>query len=394
VTEPQHLHRRRIDESTFVIATNGYADGPAQALRDYLLACHARQVTMVSHPLVAEGPNEHLVTTHAGGSTSRKTYRLPNRPPYTYLFDPFVPVRLPASTAWFGFNNLAALRGLLRRMLGKSEAVYYWAVDFVPQRFGRGPVTGAYNLIDRLACTRADARIELTEAALRGRTKALGLNADAMAPAIVMPMGAWVARTPKASPDSWSEPRLVFLGHLVERQGVATLLQSFALLRDKRPDIRLDVIGGGPLESRLRALAGTLRVDADVEFHGFVNDHNEVESILARGTIAVAPYVKNTESFTRYADPGKLKAYLAAGLPIVLTDVPPNARELAASGAAVLADDEPEALAAAVGRWLGDETLWRAAHSAALAYAQQFDWNALLGEGLARLGFVSGGSGG
>jgi glycosyltransferase involved in cell wall biosynthesis len=394
VTEPQPARRRRIDESTFVIATNGYADGPAQALRDYLLAHDARQVTMVNHPLVAEGGNEHLVTTHAGGTTSRKTYRLPNRPPYTYLFDPFVPVRLPTSTAWFGFNNLAALRGLSRRMLGKSEAVYYWAVDFVPERFGRGPVTGAYNLLDRLACTRVDARIELTEAALRGRTMALGLNADATAPAIIVPMGAWLSRTPKAKPGPWGEPRLVFLGHLVERQGVATLLQSFALLCDKRPDIRLDVIGSGLLESRLRALARTLGVDSHVTFHGFVDDHKDVEGILARGTIAVAPYVKDTQSFTRYADPGKLKAYLAAGLPIVLTDVPPNARELAASGAAILTDDEPEALAAAVERWLGDERLWRAAHSAALAYAQQFDWNALLGEGLAKLGFVSGGTGG
>jgi glycosyltransferase involved in cell wall biosynthesis len=391
VTKSRDEHRHRIDESTFVIATNGFAEGPAQALRDYLVARNAGRVTVVNHPLVAEGGNNHVVTTYSGAETKTREYRLPNKPPYTYLLDPLIPLRLPASTAWFGFNNLAALRGLSRRRFGKTKKVYYWAVDFVPQRFGRGPATAAYSRVDQLVCSRVDARIELTAQALRGRTSALNLNVHAMAPAIVVPMGAWLGRTPKVTTSSWSEQRLVYLGHLVERQGVATLIESLPLLLEKHPLVRVDVIGSGPLESRLRDLARALDVNGHVEFHGFVTDHKDVERILARATIAVAPYVKDSESFTRFADPGKLKVYLAAGLPIVLTDVPPNAKELETAGAAILSDDKPEALAWAVERLLADENLWLAAHVAALEYAQQFDWNTVLGEGLAKLGFVAGG---
>jgi glycosyltransferase involved in cell wall biosynthesis len=383
---------RRIDESTFVIATNGFAEGPAQALRDYLVAQGARRVTTVSHPLVEERGNEHLVTTYVGPTASRRSYRLPNRPPYTYVLDPFVPPRLPASTAWFGFNNLAALRGLWGRTLGKVESTYYWAVDFVPHRFGRGVATAAYDRLDRLVCRQVDARIELNEVALNERTAAFGTNPKAMAPAIVVPMGAWVARTPKAAADSLSEPRLVFLGHLVERQGVATLIGAVPRLLDKRPQMMLDVIGSGPEEGSLQALARSLGVEDRVEFHGFVESHEDVERVLARGTIAVAPYRDDARSFTRYADPGKLKSYLAAGLPIVLTDVPPNARELESAGAAFLSGDTPEAIATAIERVLGDEALWLVAHAAALRHAEQFDWNSLLGEGLAKLGFVSGGA--
>ncbi len=365
-----------ISESTFVIAASGFADGPAQALRDYLLAHDAKTVTVIAHPLVAEGEGRHLVTTYAGIERSARSYRLPNRPPYTYLFDPFVPLRLPSSTAWFGFNNLAALRGLARRRRGATRHVYYWAVDFVPDRFGAGLATTVYDRVDRIVCANVDARIELAESALRARSERLRLGARA-APALVVPMGAWVERSAETSCVSWSEQRLVYLGHLVERQGVANLIAALPLLLGRHPRLSLEVVGGGPLESRLREQASAVGVSGRVSFHGFVPEHRQVEAILARGTVAVAPYLREAGNFTRYADPGKLKVYLGLGLPVVLTDVPPNAGELEAAGAAVLSDGTPAGLAASIERLLGDEARWLAAHRSALEYARRFDWNVL-----------------
>ena len=52
----------------------------------------------------------------------------------------------------------------------------------------------------------------------------------------------------------------------------------------------------------------------------------------------------------RQADPGKLKVYLAAGLPILLTDVPPNAQELAAIGGAEIVPADAGAFADAIER--------------------------------------------
>ena len=151
-----------------------------------------------------------------------------------------------------------------------------------------------------------------------------------IAPAHVVPMGAWVDRVPTTPPDGFDRRRAVFLGHLVARQGVGTLLDALALL----DDVAADVIGTGPLEQELRET----RADRDVTFHGYVEDHREVERLLGR-SLRRRRAVRS-ETFTRYADPGKLKAYLAAGLPIVLTEVPPNARELEReAGAEVVAAD-------------------------------------------------------
>ena len=352
---------------TLAIVSNGFADGPAQALRDYLVANGADVVT-VFHPLTREQGRTHVVATYAGGAlVSERGVRLPLRPTASFALDPFVPLRPPPVDVWFGFNPLACARGLVAR----TGRVVLWSVDFVPDRFGRGTLaTRIYDRLDRLCCLRADARIELSAAARDARNRRHGLGE---APALVVPMGAWIDRVPTTTMDGFREGRVVFLGHLVERQGVHTLLSAL----EGRP---ADVVGTGPLETELRA-----RAPANVTFHGYVPDHREVERILARAAVAVAPYAQTDETFSRYADPGKLKAYLAAGLPVVLTNVPPNAQELATEAGAEIVADDPRAIANAIRHALASAGQWQTRREAALAYARRYDWNVLLGDALGEL---------
>ena len=352
--------------AAFAIVSNGFADGPAQALRDYLVARGADVVT-VFHPLTQEQGSTHAITRYAGGRrVADRRVRLPLRPPASFALDPFVPLLPPRVDVWFGFNPLACARGLVAR----AERVVLWSVDFVPDRFGHGTIaTRIYDRLDRHCCLRADARVELTEAARDARNRRHGLRDSS---AHIVPMGAWLDRVPTTSEESFAGGRVVFLGHLVERQGVATLLDALG-------DRPADVIGTGPLEDELRARA------SNATFHGYVADHRDVERLLGEAAVAVAPYRQTAGTFTRYADPGKLKAYLAAGLPIVLTDVPPNARELEREAGAEVVADDPAAIRAAVERALASRGGWTRRREAALAYARRFDWNVLLGDLLAKL---------
>jgi glycosyltransferase involved in cell wall biosynthesis len=364
---------------TVAIVSNGFADGPAQALRDYLVARDVRVVT-IFHPLTPEQGTRHRITVYDNGAqVKERSVRLPLKPPASFALDPFVPLLPPYVDAWFGFNPLACARGLVARRQRRARQVVIWSVDFVPDRFGSGTLpTRIYDRLDRLSCMRADARVELSETARSARDRRHDLPSGS-APAFVVPMGAWIDRVPTTPPDGFRRRRLVFLGHLVERQGVGTLLAALSTL----DDVAADVIGTGPLEQELREQAE--HASLDVTFHGYVADHREVERLLSRSSVAVAPYARTVDTFTRYADPGKLKAYLAAGLPVVLTDVPPNARELESEAGAEVVADDPAALAAAISRALASPAAWQARRESALAYARRFDWNALLGNLLAEL---------
>jgi glycosyltransferase involved in cell wall biosynthesis len=364
---------------TVAIVSNGFADGPAQALRDYLVVRDVRVVT-VFHPLTPEQGTSHRVATYAGGvQLDERTVRLPLAPPASFALDPLVPLVPPQVEAWFGFNPLACARGLVARRMGRAERVFLWSVDFVPDRFGPGTLTTrVYDRLDELCCRRADARIELSEPAREARSRRHDLPPEA-AQAHLVPMGAWLDRVPTSTPDGFRRKRVVFLGHLVARQGVDTLLDALA----RMDDVAADVIGTGPLESELRRHARDTGLD--VTFHGYIEDHREVERLLSEAAVAVAPYRRSDDTFTRFADPGKLKAYLAAGLPVVLTEVPPNAQELAAEAGAEVVADDAAALADGISRTLASGDRWRARREAALAYARRFDWNELLAGLLAKL---------
>jgi glycosyltransferase involved in cell wall biosynthesis len=371
---------------SYAIVANGFAEGPAQALRDFLVARGADVVTMF-HPLTPEQGTRHEITEYAhGGLLRQETRQLLLRPPASFLLDPFVPLIPPRVDVWFGFNPLACARGLVARRQGRARFVALWSVDFVPDRFGAGTMpTRVYDRLDKLSATRADARIELSDAARDGRNRRHGLDESSDRTRVV-PMGAWVDRVATTPADGFARRRVVFLGHLVPRQGLDLLLRTMLLLKERNLGITVEVIGGGPEEAALRQQADALGLAEVIRFHGFVPDHRDVERILADASLAVAPYRPGLGTFTTYADPGKLKAYVAAGLPTVLTDVPPNAQALAREAGAEVVAYDPEAFAAAIERGLASPEHWRERREAALTYAQRFDWNRLLGDLFRELG--------
>jgi len=374
----------------FTVVASGFADGPAQPLVRYLNEHGAASVTLIQHPLVAEGPDEHRVSQFENGALLRaKVMHRPTRPPLTYVLDPITPVRINRSDAWIGFNCLATAQGLIARRLGLTRHVVHWNVDFVPNRFGPNAMTRAYEWLDRKCCVRSDGRVELSDAAYRGRLSAYGLSAHSC-PAELIPMGSWTAAAPKASAQHLHEPRIVFLGHIVERMGLPLLLDVVEILRDRGRVVHADVIGSGPALPALQADAARRGLTSSITWHGFVAEYTDVERILAGACVALAPYETSGDSFSRYADPGKLKAYLGAGLPILLTDVPPNAGELAVHAGARVVPPDASAFADAVEGLIDNRALWETTHRASLLYGHRFDWATMFDRSLPRIGIETG----
>ena len=381
---------REIASSAFTLVYNGAADSPpASGVRDFLLARRAPRVTTIVHPLQREDDPGRRVTVYEPDRAPviSALPGVPVRPPLTYALDPVLPPWPGRTDCWIGFNNLAAARGLVQRRLGRADTVVYWAVDFVPERFGKSVLTHVYDRLDSVVCRRADLRVDLSQAALEGRNERHGFRAGDAAPAVVAPIGAWLDRLPTTPEDGWRARRVIFLGHLVPRQGVGTLIEALALLADRGVAFEAEVAGRGPLEEDLRRTVAERNLDGRVRFAGFLSDHRDVERFVASASVAVAPYDTEAESFTRYADPSKLRSYTAAGVPVVLTDVPPNAGELAAEAGAELVPFTAEGIAAGIERALASPDEWRLRRKAALDYSRRFDWNAIVGATLEKVGF-------
>jgi glycosyltransferase involved in cell wall biosynthesis len=370
----------------FLVVASGYASGPAQALVEFLRISDIDIIEFLQHPLVQEGPGEHIQTVIRKNETTKvKVRRRPNNPPITYIFDFLTPLYQRRSDVWISFNALATFQGLILRKIRKTKFVIHWSVDFVPRRFSNSFVNWLYETLDKKCCELADLRVELSNAAMESRNKHYSLPQELSRQTIVIPMGFWNDKVPVCDELAWQKRRIVFLGHLVDRMGLDVLLLACKVLRSRNIPFQLDIIGGGPLSTWLQAQIEIDSLDECVSLKGFVADHARLASLLANASVGVAPYAPDLDSFTRFADPGKLKDYLGAGLPILLTDVPPNASELVLHGGAEIIGHDADAIADAIQKLLEDEAEWKKRRSNALKYREQFDWKIMLNE---KLGFL------
>ncbi len=84
-------------------------------------------------------------------------------------------------------------------------------------------------------------------------------------------------------------------------RGVATIAWAQTPAASPHPDEAAQIEQNLLADLRARAAAAGLD-DAALHFHGFVEDHRRVEALLAGASVAVAPYVEDATSFTRFAE--------------------------------------------------------------------------------------------
>ncbi len=107
------------------------------------------------------------------------------------------------------------------------------------------------------------------------------------------------------------EPEIVCVGRMVEEKDHATLLKAFALVLEKMPNARLNLVGEGPLQENLRKQALQLGVQDNVIFHGssnMVKEHMQKARVLVLSSISEGT-------------PNVLLEAMACAVPVVATAV-------------------------------------------------------------------------
>jgi glycosyltransferase involved in cell wall biosynthesis len=115
-------------------------------------------------------------------------------------------------------------------------------------------------------------------------------------------------------------------------------------------------------------------LDDAVEFMGYVKDHREAERLLAECAFAVALFNPDLDDFSYYADPGKIKTFLAAGLPVIMTNVPWVAQEIDARRCGFVIPYDEASVTEAMLALLQDTGLLREYRANATAMARDHDY--------------------
>jgi glycosyltransferase involved in cell wall biosynthesis len=194
-------------------------------------------------------------------------------------------------------------------------------------------------------------------------------------PVEILENGTAVPPADRFSPVDQDPDRIAVLGRLVPHKRVDLVLRTLRDLAVDRPGLALDVLGKGPEEERLRALAVELGVADRVRFHGFVTEERKWD-LLRHASLHVA--ASDSEGW------GQVVIEAAGcGVPTVARDVPGLRDSVRPGETGLLVPDDPDLdvvgrrLAAAVASaldGLADPVERDRSHAACQAWAGRFSW--------------------
>ena len=189
----------------------------------------------------------------------------------------------------------------------------------------------------------------------------------------VVPDGTRIAVDPGRAIDDQQQGAVVYAGHLYAWKGVDVLLDALGQLGG----IRGVIVGGYEKEpdlARLRERAARFGISDRVTFTGLVPP-SAVAAYLRAARMLVLPNPASAIS-TRFTSPLKLFEYMAAGRPIVASDLPSIREVLRHEENALLVEPgNPTALAAGVRRLLEDRALADRLARAAMTDVQDYSWD-------------------
>ena len=160
-----------------------------------------------------------------------------------------------------------------------------------------------------------------------------------------------------------------FIGSFYDYEGLDDLIAAMPLLAERRPKARLLLVGGGPMEAKLRALAAVSPAADRIIFAGRV-PHDEVERFYA--LIDVLAYPRKAMRLTELVTPLKPLEAMAQGKLVAASDVGGH-RELIEDGVTgtLFPAGDPPALAAALDRMFEQRSGWEKRRRTARAFVER-----------------------
>jgi glycosyltransferase involved in cell wall biosynthesis len=106
-------------------------------------------------------------------------------------------------------------------------------------------------------------------------------------------------------------PRLVNIGRIVEQKGQAILIQAIARLIERGLEVKLAIVGDGPMRSDVEALISQLGLKDHVRITGYLSNQAVCEELLSSRVLVLPSFAEGL--------PGVFFEALALGRPVIST---------------------------------------------------------------------------
>jgi len=219
------------------------------------------------------------------------------------------------------------------------------------------------DLLQKQFLDRLDGQIAVSESCIRALPPYFTLDAR------IIPNGIdtehFSPNAPRLEAFNDGKINLLFLSRFEPRNGLKLMLNAYFLIRKKRDDVRLIIVGDGPERQECEAMVPP-ELANDIHFEGAVL--RERPSYYATADIYCAPISKASFGMT-------LLESMAAGTPIVATENDGYRDLLGKDEGIMVPVGDPELYAAAIMKLIEHKDLREQMGQAGLKKAQRFAWS-------------------
>lgn len=352
-------------------ATFAYQD----LLFDYLSKHKARHVTKINLPL-PELPNlKRIEITECRQGTKTKTDTIWS------LYTPILAAYLLQTVQLFllilfsnkhydvviAEDSSLAFVGICLRAVGKCNTVIFYSHGIDLKRFSNPLLNNLYQLLDKFSARKSDVNWALSKIMLDIRRKQ-GISEDRL---IWMPASVPVSSVKRLMKPKYTN-RIVFLGVVNEKNGAHIMVDIMKEVVKKIPNAQLDVIGNGDLDEQVKKEIKQNEMQKSIRLLG-VKTFEEFCKILTNYSVGIAPYLDRLDTLTARSDSMKMRVYLAAGLPVVITKGFHFSDEIEKFKLGYTVSFDPNASADKIVTLLTNSELNSAMRARALKYSEEYD---------------------
>ncbi len=130
--------------------------------------------------------------------------------------------------------------------------------------------------------------------------------------------------------------RMLYVGILNPSRGLDTVIRAVKVYIQNGRSIEFNVVGSGKAEARLRTQVTQLGLQNVVRFLGWI-DNGSVPGYIHEADVCIVPHYRC--SHWEHTIPNKLFDYMAAGRPVIVSDVKPVKRIVEATGCGMVYKD-------------------------------------------------------
>lgn len=370
---------KKLADKSVVIVSHFYSQGPGSRLEDYLVP-KIKNLTYIGHPFYFSQDKRSFYKVYKDGKLiiDKKSFKMKGPEFLFWIRDVVITYiwffRIKHKIDYcFAFDSLLTNVIYPFRFFNRIHTLIFYTIDFVPFRFPNKLLNDFYHYLEKSAVQKSDFVWNLSSRMVEAREKE-GYDKKYRKKQITVPIGTDIHRKPLPF-NKIDRYKIVYLGSIGKQHGVLFLIEAMAEVVKKLPKAHLLLIGGGPHITLAEKLIKDLKLSKQVKLTGFVEKFSEVQDYMNDAAIAVAPYLDNEKSFTRFTDPGKPKDYLSGGLPVIITKVPEVAYEIDKKKCGIAIDYDKKQFVNAVTTLLKDTEKLKQYKENAYNFAQGYTWD-------------------